>query len=228
MVRTLVTTSLAAALSLAAAAAAAQTTTSASVEADTSLHATSEDTGNASNEGAVLLAGKVGGILPFAGFTPFVSGGVELGYVFGGTERRMAALLDVTYTTPLGDGKVTDDRFKSGDFTWEITQKELVLQPTFMYRITGLQSIVPYIGIGPRIYFLRTLIEGKSGGKTIEETKEQSTKFGVGLPLGIEYTLGPGGLFAELLFQWGPLDHEITGDTHLGAGTLFLGYRALL
>ena len=56
----------------------------------------------------------------------------------------------------------------------------------------------------------------------------QSTEFGFGLPLGAEYTLGPGGLIAELLFQWGPLKHDITGDTHLGSASLWVGYRALL
>ena len=57
---------------------------------------------------------------------------------------------------------------------------------------------------------------------------ENSTKLGVGLPLGVEYGLGPGLLFGEVLLQWGPLDHEVTGETNLGTATLWLGYRAVL
>jgi hypothetical protein len=177
---------------------------------------------------AILVAGKVGGILPFADMSAFVSGGLELGYVFGGTGRRIGVLLDVTYTTPLGDGNVEDARFAEGDFDWELTQKALVLQPTFLYRLTGvLGDLTPYAGLGPRIYLLQTVVEGRSGTSTIRPTDEQSTKFGVGLPLGIEWALGPGGLMAELLFQCGPLTHRTTGDTHLASGTLFVGYRAL-
>jgi opacity protein-like surface antigen len=202
-----------------------------SAGADVSVSTTDIDTDDSTTDdsSAFLLAGKVGGILPFADMSPFVSGGLELGYVFGGTERRIAAMLDVTYTTPLGDGHVDDARFADGGFDWELTQKALVFQPTFLYRLTGvLGDLTPYAGIGPRLYLLQTVVEGKSGSATIERTDEQSTKFGFGVPLGIEYALGPGGLMAELLFQWGPLDHRTTGDTHLASTTLLIGYRALL
>jgi hypothetical protein len=105
-------------------------------------------------------------------------------------------------------------------------QKELVLQPTFLYRLTSDSALVPFAGLGPRIYLLETVAEGKANGEVIQESHERSTKFGVGLPLGVEYTLGPGGLMAELLFEWGPLEHRVTGDTSLLAATLQLGYRA--
>jgi hypothetical protein len=138
-------------------------------------------------------------------------------------------LLDVSYTVPHKDGTASDARIIGGSYSWELTQKELVFQPTFLYRITGVAGdLVPFVGIGPRIYLLETVVEGKAGDAKIMETKEHSTKFGVGLPLGIEYELGPGGLLAELLFQYGPLNHTITGSTNLGGATLQIGYRALL
>jgi len=187
-----------------------------------------------SEKGAFLMAGKVGGIASFNHLTPFVIGGVELGYVFGGTKRRLAVMLDATYTAPSADGTGTEtfnpSRVADNTYKWEIRQKELVLQPTLLYRLTGVAGgkVTPYAGIGPRIYLLQTVSRGSAGGQTFMDSKEQSTKVGVGVPLGAELALGPGGLFAELLFQWGPLTHEITGDTHLGSGSLFLGYRALL
>lgn len=180
------------------------------------------------DSGALLLAGKVGGILPLNGLDPFVTGGVEIGWIFGGTGRRIAALLDVTYTAPHASGTATDPRLSGETFGWELRQKELILQPTFLYRLTGLGPLVPFAGIGPRIYFLETVGEGSAAGVAFSDSQEQSTKFGAGLPLGAEYALGPGGLFAELLFEWAPINHRITGDASLMGATLFAGYRAAL
>jgi len=183
---------------------------------------------------AFLLAGKLGGIASFNGLDPFVQGGLELGWVFGGTGRSLAALLQVEYSAPPASGEQTEEDFDparvpGGMYGWELVQKELVFQPTFMYRLTALSdSITPYGGIGPRLYLLQSVVSGRAGDETIGETRESSTKFGLGIPLGAELALGPGGLFAEFLLQWAPLDHDTTGDTHLGGASLFLGYRALL
>jgi len=200
----------------------------ASVEADVGASAPEPGGGKRDDSSAFLAAGKFGGIVPMNGLDAFVVGGVELGWVFAGTGRRMAALLDVTYTAPSAEGKETDARVGSGSYSWEVRQKELVLQPTFLYRLKGESALVPFAGLGPRIYFLETLGNGESGGSKLQETREQSTKLGVGLPFGVEYELGPGGLFLEGLFEWGPLDHRITGDTSMLALSFFLGYRAML
>ncbi len=59
---------------------------------------------------------------------------------------------------------------------------------------------------------------------TIMETREQSTKIGVGIPLGAELVLGPGRAIGELLLQYGTLDHVATGDsTEAISGSV--GYR---
>ena len=179
-----------------------------------------------SDPGALLLAGKVGGIVPLNGLDPFVTGGIEVGWIFAGTEQRIAALLDVTYTAPHASGTASDPRIAGSAFGWEIAQKELILQPTFLYRYTALGPLVPFAGIGPRIYFLETVGEGSANGVKFSESQEQSTRFGAGLPLGAEYALGPGGLMAELLVEWAPLNHRVTGDVSLLSTSLFAGYRA--
>jgi hypothetical protein len=185
------------------------------------------------DSGAFLAAGKIGGIAQFDGLYPYLHGGLDLGYVFPGTGRTIGAYLGTEYTAPRSDGTGTDpgdpERVAGGTYEWKLRQKQLVFQPTFLYRFNWLtDAVVPFVGIGPRLYLLESKVTGSAGGRTIKATEERSTKFGFGIPVGAEVPLGPGGLMAELLFQWAPLDHETTGDTHLAGLSLFLGYRALL
>jgi len=180
--------------------------------------------GNAKAHEGFLAGAKFGGIVPLgSGMTPFIAGGLEVGWVFN--PGKVGVYLDVSYATPKGSGKGDDPRLPAGSYEWTLTQKQLVLQPTLLYRFTG-GSVTPYIGIGPRMYLTESTI--KSDEPKLAITEERSTEFGVGLPIGIEFAVGPGGLFAEALLQWGPLDHTITGDTHYGAASLFIGYRAIL
>lgn len=192
-----------------------------------------DDKKNEKDDWGILLAGKAGGVLPFSDLGLMAAGAIELGFVFGGTGRSIVALLDISYTAPSAEGNAEDSRLQppgdSGDYSWTLTQKQLTLQPTFVYRFTDLvEPFVPYAGIGPRLYLLESVIEGTAGDSKLPESVEQSTSFGFGIPLGCEFELGPGGLFVELLFQWGPLAHKITGDSHLGSSTVWLGYRAIL
>ena len=50
------------------------------------------------------------------------------------------------------------------------------------------------VGIGPRIYLMKSVTTGKAGGEVIGETDEISTQIGGGLPFGVEFKLGPGAL----------------------------------
>lgn len=197
--------------------------------ANVDLGTSSEPAGGTNDTAAFLLGAKIGGIVPF-NMSPFLAGGLELGWVFAGTNRRVAVLLDVSYATPKASGDETDapsGRVANSQYHWQLTQKELVFQPTLMYRVTGLGKITPYIGVGPRVYIVESVSQGSAAGVEFGETREHSTKFGVGVPLGAELAMGPGGLFAELLFQWAPIAHDITGDSNLAAATIFIGYRAL-
>jgi hypothetical protein len=54
------------------------------------------------------------------------------------------------------------------------------------------------------------------------------SKGGVGIPLGVEFGLGPGALIGEVLFQYGGLNHKATGDSNTGALNIALGYRLLI
>ena len=181
------------------------------------------------DRGAVLVGGRVGGLVTFGGMNPNVRGGIELGYVFPWMNRSFAAAVDMDYAAPKQESSVSGDpRLPGGGYDWHLTEQQLTVMPLFMYRFTQLGMLVPYGGIGPRIYMLRSNVKGTSGGQTIEETTEQSTKLGFGVPLGVEFKLGPGGLTGEVLLEYGPLDHTATGQSNVGAATLLLGYRFLL
>lgn len=206
---------------------------SANVDVSTAFDARADSSAAPSENGSWLVGGKVGGIASFNGLDPFVHAGIELGYVFPTLEHGLAAYLQVEYSAPSTDGQVTEDfdpdRVPGGVYTWKIRQQEFVFAPTVAYRMTFLSELItPYVGIGPRVYLLRDTVHGKAVGVKIDETHERSTKWGLGLPLGAELALGPGKLTGELLFQWGPLKHTLTGSTHLGGASLFVGYRLLL
>ena len=85
----------------------------------------------AADSGAVLLAGKFGGIASFNGLSPFPTVGIEAGYLFPGTNGRIAAALAAEYTAPSSDGSQTEtfspERLPAGgSYTWELRQKDKV------------------------------------------------------------------------------------------------------
>jgi hypothetical protein len=181
------------------------------------------------DRGAAVVGGKVGVILPFDGLGVNGTGGIEVGYLAPWLKRSFGLIVDLTYAQPTADGTVTNDpRVGSGTYSWHLTQRELVLSPMVLYRLSlsVLGRFVPYIAFGPRIYFLESLVDGTVGTTTILTTTEKSTKGGIGLPVGLEVRLGPGALMAEFLFEWGPLNHTATGDsTTTMGGTIQVGYR---
>lgn len=187
--------------------------------------APAQDASASNSKGSFLIGAKVGGIAPFDGLNPFVIGTVELGYVLPWLNRGIAGLVAVSYTAPNAAGEQADPRVPGGAYTWSLTQHELIIQPTVMYRYTKLGRIVPFVGIGPRIYLMNSVVTGKAGEEVIGETSETSTQIGGGLPLGVEYLLGPGALLGELLFEVGTLDHTITGKSHTAGLSLNIGYR---
>lgn len=179
-----------------------------------------------SDRGALIIGAKVGGLVPISGLGANVRGAIELGYIAPWAKRSFAFVLDVGYAAPAKSGSESGDpRVPGGAYSWHLTEQELTVMPTLVYRLTAFGPIVPYGGIGPRLYLLQSNVKGDVAGVPIAETTERSTKLGLGIPLGVQYTLGPGALGAELLLEYGALDHRATGDSNTAAASLFLGYR---
>ncbi len=172
----------------------------------------------------LLASAKLGGFVPFDGLSPFVSFGVEIGYALPVLDGRLAILLVVDYTEPTKTGTESDPRVTGGTYTWKLTEQELGIMPILEYRLLGMKPVVPYVGIGPRMLLARSTVRD-NGSPTIMETHEQSTAWGVGVPVGAELPAGPGRVIGELLLQYGSLNHVATGDANTGAASLSVGYR---
>lgn len=189
--------------------------------------------------GRILVGAKFGGLFSFGGFGASFYAGVEVGWalpklpVIGET---LALVVDLGYSQPGASGTVTDPRVDGGSYTWSVTQRELMLGINVMYRATWVKTakleagrLVPYIGIGPRIFFLQSVTGGTTAkGGALPSTSEQSTRVGVGVPLGLELGLGPGRIFLEAMILWAGFEHNVTGPANLGAITVSAGYRFLL
>ena len=189
-----------------------------------------------SDRGAFVLGVKVGGLFPqpFAGrLGAFVVGNVEVGYVLPFLHRGIGVLADVGYTQPTGTGTQMDPRITAngGSYTWNLTQQELTVGLTLVYRLSFIAEgrITPYIGVGPRMWFLRSTVQGTVGtGNTISPTTEQGLRWGLSIPVGLEIAAGPGRVFLEVRTSWSPVDFRITGNSNMGAIDAMLGYRLWL
>ena len=189
----------------------------ASLLAPALAHADERDTG-------VVAGAKVGGIAPFDGLSPFVSGGVEVGYLI---RPDLAIVLAVDYTQPSKTGTEMDPRVTGGTYSWKLTEQELGIMPTFVYRLASMKGVIPYGGIGPRVLLLESTVGDNGGTPAIMKTTEKSTKIGVGVPLGVELPAGPGSLLGEVLLQYGAIDHTATGTSNTAGVSLSIGYRAM-
>lgn len=179
-------------------------------------------------KGAIVAGAKFGGIASFNGLDPFINGALEVGYILPALNRGIGIYADVAYTVPTTTGESNDPRVPTGKYSWTLTQKQLTVTPMVVYRMTRFGKFVPYVGVGPRIYMFESITEGKAGSEVILETYERSTHVGAAVPIGVDYKIGPGALLAELLFEIGPLNHALTGDTNTAATSLSVGYRLML
>jgi len=122
---------------------------------------------------------------------------------------------------------IADTRVPGGAFDYNSTEQHFLIGVTLLANLP-LGKVLPYVGIGPRVYAVRTISGGVAGGQTILETVETSTQVGVGVPIGVNYMLGPGRLFGEFQFLWAGIAQKSTGDGSVGSLTLGVGYRVVL
>lgn len=181
---------------------------------------TTETPAEASREpgGRLLLAPKLG----FFKTTTPLSGafflGAEVGYVTPLLNNRLAIVAELHFHQPHVEGTLSDPQVQA-DGAYTLTEREMAVLLSAVYRFEG--TLTPYVGAGPGLYLHRA--ESEAFGSTYTESRGS-----VGFQLlgGLEYTLGPGGLFAEVHYHFTRVDFLTTGDVNVGgflaAG---VGYR---
>lgn len=185
----------------------------------------------------LVLGGKVGAGLgkPFSDFgaTPVFE--LELGFAPSlgeSTGHPLEIFLIGQYAQPGLDGSAedADPRLPGSEpFSYEIQQQmfSLALGGLFRFDVDS-DLLMPYGGLGGRVYMLNTHAEGEVGGESFGKSDETQTDFGLVLLGGLDIFVGPGALLAELSFGWAALDGFIMRDTNLGALSLAVGYRVVL
>jgi len=218
----------------------------ASTQGDLSLDSgTATDGGRADSDGrkspiesklhsGLLLGGKVGAGLgkPWSDFgaTPVFE--LEVGYALPPLHRAIELFLAGQYTMPgmTGVSGTKDPRIPSNNLvSYDVLQQELTLSFGGLYRFdVGSKQVMPYGGIGGRMYLLDTKIKGSVGGQAYGRNEETQTRFGLLLLGGAELYLGPGALLGELSFGWASVNSFVLRNTNFGAWNLAVGYRLML
>ena len=173
---------------------------------------------------------KAGALLPQA-FTPLGTNLVvdaEAGLVlpFGGGHLEVMAW--AAYAQPPADGASLDARVPGGAYDWSITQRELSVAVAGVFRLqrpSPSARLAPYVGLGPKLYFLQTKANGAAAGQPFGEYSETSTELGGTVLGGVDYRVGPGTVVGELEVGLSDLDHLTTGDASTGSVEVKVGYR---
>jgi hypothetical protein len=179
------------------------------------------------------LGGGIGAPLSELGATPVFE--VELGYFLPLGDpigRSLELFVSGQYAQPKLDGRTSeaDDRLPAdGIASYELTQQQLTLTLGALYHIpVGSDLLMPYGGLGGRMYLLNTKVTGEAGGEAFGENEETQTDFGLLVVAGLDVFAGPGALLAELQLGWAGVDGYVLRDTNVGALQLVLGYRFVL
>lgn len=182
------------------------------------------------DRGAPLIGLKLNALLPQA-FSPLhthVLAEVEAGYVLPFGRRVISVTASFGFSMPSTDGSgISDSRVPGGSFSYRSTEQHFLIGVT-AYANMPLGRVLPYVGIGPRIYAVRTTSSGDANGAAILETLETSTQVGVGVPVGVNVMLGPGRIFGEFQLLWAGINQKSTGDGSVGSLTIGAGYRFVL
>ncbi len=139
---------------------------------------------------------------------------------------RLDVGLSLGWARPPASHDAADPRFEGGDYAWELSQDFLMISLLGRWRfLDPAGPFNAYAGAGPRVFLMRTVINGDSGSEATGENTQTETRFGGVLLAGAEYRLGPGSVLFEAGVGLGKLDGLITGDVSSSDLFFLLGYR---
>jgi len=172
------------------------------------------------------VAIKLGGAFPGL-FSELDSSGqvlLEAGAFF--LDGRADADLVFGYAQPTATSDGTDARLGDGAYAWDLKHDLVTVGIVGRYRFSPWSGPVQlYAHLSPRLYLMKTTVNGESGGSKLGENIQYDREFGVEVGGGAEWAVGPGAALAELNLNLGGLEGQITGDVPSSAGGLLVGYR---
>lgn len=172
------------------------------------------------------VALKVGGAFPGL-FSELDSSGqvlLEAGAFF--LDGRADADLVFGYAQPTATAAGDDPRLGDGAFSWDLKHDLVTIGVVGRYRFSPWAGPVQlYAILSPRLYLMKTTVNGESGGAKLGENIQYDREFGFEVGGGAEWAVGPGAALAELNLNLGALEGQITGDVPSSSGGLLVGYR---
>jgi hypothetical protein len=173
---------------------------------------------------SILLAPKVGLFKSTTRLEVAPYYALEVGYVTPLLNRRLAIVVEGSFSQPEVSGTLSDPRVTRGDVQYTLTEREIAILLSAMYRFEGaLGSITPYASAGPGLYLHQATTQAL-GATTVEKKGTVGFQF-LG---GADLRLGPGGLFLEAHYHFAPGDFVTTGNANIGGFLAALGYRLRL
>jgi tetratricopeptide (TPR) repeat protein len=182
----------------------------------------------------LVIGAKAGGGLgkPFNEFGVSPVFELELGYLLPPLGRAIEIFVTGQYQQPAIEGGSTGEDARllgAAPLEYEVRQQRVALSMGALYRIDlGSDAVMPYAGVGARMYMHRTTLEGSLAGERFADDEQTQTDFGVVALCGVDVFVGPGALLGEISFGWAKLDGAVVQDTNLAALSLTLGYRVML
>ncbi len=182
---------------------------------------------------SIMAYGKVGGVIPASKLDPNASVRLGGGVLFPIKKKHIAVIFDLGFSQTTAEETLSDPRVgqdnSDAQFSYALSQQDLNLFLGGQYFFRGADAkLVPYGALGLDLHFLKSNIEGTGGIEPLGENTETSTKVGFSLRGGAGYRLGPGMITGEISFAWAPIDHQITGESHLGRFAILVGYTAVI
>lgn len=180
------------------------------------------------DKGAGLIGIKVGAFLPQAFQSQLDTSfflELEGGYLLPFVNRMFGIVGSFAVSMPQTKNTISDPRVPGGSYSYDQTTQQFQLGLSFVAKVP-IGRLVPYVGIGPRLFIVRTPSSGSAAdGTAIPQTTELSQEVGVGVPLGLDFLLGPGRLFVELQLLYAASSQQSTGPGSFGSMTAAAGYR---
>ncbi|MCA9606120.1 MAG: hypothetical protein KC619_11025, partial [Myxococcales bacterium] len=152
---------------------------------------------------------------------------IGVGYVLPFLDYRLAVVVDAFYSRPERSQTIDDPRLTASQYSYTLIQNNASVFIGAHYHFMSLTDdmFVPYVGLGVRMHFLPSEIDGMSNAEALGYHTEFSVKAGGALRGGLGVHLGPGMITAEVELALAPIDHLVTGDENVGDLSIAAGYR---